>query len=152
MGVLSWVEKKIDDAALKRCDDNLKTVLLASDADATYFNVASIAVWNLFERLFEQMVSDPVEFLITLQSQIESKGPDHASAESNRLLKSLSNSNTPPSVTIGVTLIAAWVQLIGLSQRTSGPMAMDKRAWKLLGSYQSLFLRMARQPGALSSV
>jgi hypothetical protein len=151
MGILSWLGKKTDDAIFKRCEDTLKTTLLTSDADATYLNIASIAVWNLFERLFDQRVQDPVEFLITLQSQIKARGADHAAALSNRLLKSISNPNTPATVIVGITLIASWVQLIGLSQRTSGPIAMDKRAWKLLGNYQSLFLQMARQPGALSS-
>lgn len=151
MGIISWLGKKTDNAVLRRCEDTLKTALLASDADAAYLNVVSITVWNLFERLFEQPVHDPVEFLTTLQSQIEDRGANHAAALSKRLLKSISNSNTPATVIVGVTLIASWVQLIGLSQRTSGPIAMNKRAWKLLGNYQSLFLQMARQSAAPSS-
>jgi hypothetical protein len=151
MGILGWLGKNTDDAMLKRCEDTLNAVLLTSEADATYINVTSIAVSGLFERLFGQQVNDPVEFLITLQSEIEAKGPDHAATLSSRIFKSISKPNTPPTVAVGLTLIAAWLQLVGFSQRTGGSIAMDERAWKLLGSYQSLFLRMARQPEALPS-
>jgi hypothetical protein len=151
MGILNWLGKKTDEAVIERCKGHLMTTLAASDRDAAYFTVASTAVWALFERVFEEQIDEPVEYLIKLQAHVEMQGPDHAAALSNQLLKSISGPQTPPTVVMGTSLIAAWIQLIGISQRLGGPMAVNKEAWKLLGGYQSLFLRMARQPGALAS-
>jgi hypothetical protein len=152
MGILSWLGRKTDEAVIARCKGHLMTTLAASDRDAAYFTIASTAVWALFERVFEEQIHDPVEYLIKLQSRIEMQGPDHAAAFSNQLLKSISDPRTPPTVVLGMSLIAAWIQLIGINQRSGGPIGMNNEAWKLLDSYKYLFLRMARQPGALSPI
>jgi hypothetical protein len=109
MGILSWLGKKSDEAVIERCKGHLMTTLAASDRDAAYFTLASTAVWALFERVFEEQIHDPVEYLIKLQSRIEMQGPDHAAAFSNQLLKSISDPRTPATVVMGMSLIAAWI-------------------------------------------